>query len=173
MGIEIAACGEGNVVIGLEGGSYLNENKINGLVVEKVGSRFRSLRGYFNAVCSDAPLLYLPAEAVAARLAGSGIDALFRRYGFGGGLRATMTALELDFGTRFLERGTDLLNTLDHPAIEFVVARERDATETMIRLGDMIAANIEFQRQTGFGSDAWRRNCRVLSQMSGLAFSGC
>lgn len=44
MGIEIAACGEGNVVIGLEGGSYLNENKINGLVVEKVGSRFRSLR---------------------------------------------------------------------------------------------------------------------------------
>lgn len=129
--------------------------------------------GYFNAVCSDAPLLYLPAETVAARLADSGIDALFTRYGFGGGLRATMTALELDFGARFFERGTDLLNTLDHPAIEFVVARERDATETMTRLGDVIAANIEFQRQTGFGSDAWRRNCRILSQMSGLAFSGC
>lgn len=50
MGIEIAACGEGNVVIGLEGGSYLNENKINGLVVEKVGSRFRSLRQTYRLI---------------------------------------------------------------------------------------------------------------------------
>lgn len=129
--------------------------------------------GYFNAVCSDAPQIYLPGETVAARLAGSEIDALFARYGFAAGLRTTMAALELDFGARFFERGTDLLNTLDHPAIEFVVARERDATETMTRLGDMIAANIEFQRQTGFGSEAWRGNCRTLSQMSGLAFSGC
>lgn len=110
--------------------------------------------GYFNAVCSDAPQIYLPGETVAARLAGSEIDALFARYGFAAGLRTTMAALELDFGARFFERGTDLLNTLDHPAIEFVVARERDATETMTRLGDMIAANIEFQRQTGFGSEA-------------------
>lgn len=129
--------------------------------------------GYFNAVCSDAPLLYLPGETVAGHLAGSSIDALFARYGFEGGLRTTMAALELDFAPRFFARETDILNTLDHPAIEFVVARERDASETMTRLGEMIAANIEFQRQTGFGSDAWRSNCRALSQMSGLAFSGC
>jgi spermidine synthase len=129
--------------------------------------------GYFNAVCSDGPLLYLPAETVADRLADTEIDTLFARYGFSGGLRTTMSALELDFAPRFFERGTDLLNTLDHPAIEFVVARERDATETMTRLGDMIASNIEFQHRTGFGSEAWRHNCRTLSQMSGLAFSGC
>lgn len=129
--------------------------------------------GYFNVVCSDAPLVYQPSAIVGQRLAGTDIDTLFARFGFGDGMRANMAALELDFGWRFYARGTEALNTLDHPAIEFVVARERDASDAMARLGEMIAANIEFQRRTAFGSDAWRGNCRVLSRMSGLAFSGC
>ena len=129
--------------------------------------------GYFNVACSEAPLIYHSSPETSARVKGSGVDELFARFGLGAGFQATMAALEISFEPRFMERSSDLLNTLDHPAIEFVVARERDASDTIAALGELIANNIEFQRQTAFGSQKWRSNCRIISRMSGLEFRGC
>jgi len=45
VGIEIAVCGEGNAVIGLEsGGTIFKVNKVNELAAEKVRRGSRSLR---------------------------------------------------------------------------------------------------------------------------------
>lgn len=130
-------------------------------------------RGYFNVVCSDAPLVYQSSRTVRSRIAGTGLDQVFTKYGFEEGLVATMPDLEISFGPEFLTRQNDLLNTLDLPAIEFVVARAGDSDATREMLAQTILANIEYHRKTSFGNTGWKSRCRNISKMSGLQFSGC
>ncbi|PWE34105.1 hypothetical protein DDZ14_02820 [Maritimibacter sp. 55A14] len=128
---------------------------------------------YFNAVCSDAPLIYRSTTALGDRLAGQGFDEMFRKYGFPDGFGRTMSALEVSFSDGFFARNSAILNTLDLPAIEFVVARQPDKHRTGEILAQTILANIEFQRKSSFGNRQWRANCRTISRMSQLAFKGC
>lgn len=130
-------------------------------------------RGYFNVVCSDAPLVYQSSRTVRSRVAGTGIDQVFAKYGFEEGFAATMPDLEISFGPEFLTRQNDQLNTLDLPAIEFVVARAGDSDATREMLAQTILANIEYHRKTSFGNTGWQSSCRNIAKMTRLKFSGC
>jgi hypothetical protein len=129
--------------------------------------------GYFNVVCSQDPLVYRSSRIVADRIKHSLVEPLFFQFGLEGGFQDSLSALEVSFDARFFERSSDDINTLDRPAIEFVVARERDAGAAVEMLGDTVARNIDFQRKSGFGNRDWRQNCKIISRMSGLEFGGC
>ncbi len=130
-------------------------------------------RAYFNVVCSDDALTYRASKITNERIQDAGFDRLFQSYKFPGGFVDTMQALEVKFDTDFLTRTSTAINTLDLPAIEFVVARNNDILETSDLLGKAILANIEFQRKISFGNSNWKFNCKIIGQMSGLQFKGC
>ena len=130
-------------------------------------------RAYFNVVCGDAPLIYRSSKLVSERISGAELDTLVHSYEFPNGFAATMIALEIKFREDFLIRNSTDINTLDLPAIEFVVARNNDIIETSDLLAQAILANIESQRKTSFGTPKWKENCKAISHMSGLQFKGC
>lgn len=130
-------------------------------------------QSYFNVVCSLGPLTYQSSKVTNDRIQNTGLDTLFKSYKFPKGFVDTMQALEVKFDTDFLTRTSTAINTLDLPAIEFVVARNIDTHETADILGKAILANIDFQRKISFGNSKWKSNCKIIGQMSGLQFKGC
>lgn len=168
-----------------EGGVYSSWFDLNithhgiSIMLNTLEAHFKTCRyfllthSYFNVVCGDGPLIYRSSQDTQARFQTSGLDKVLQRYKFQNGLAETLNALEIDLGPDFLNRTTEHINTLDLPAIEFVVARKSDKDATTQVLSDAILANIEFQRKTAFGTSHWMLNCQIISQMSHLKFKGC
>lgn len=134
---------------------------------------FLLARGYFNVLCSNDPLIYLPSTRVEGRLAGTGISDIFSVHGYPREFRNVLPDLEMEFSEPFFVRRTDALNTLDRPVIEFMVSWPEDMAAASDALSQSILANIEFRRKTSFGQNGWRSACNAMAWMSRLQFSGC
>ncbi len=124
-------------------------------------------------VCSESPLIYRSSKAINERIAKTEFDSLFQIYKFPRKFTDTIKALEIKFGAEFLTRTTQEYNTLDLPAIEFVIARSSDNFKTADTMNKAISSNIEFQRKSSIGNKTWRKNCRTIAQMSRLEFDEC
>ncbi len=136
---------------------------------------FLLTRAYFNVVCSPNPLNFLSSATVLQRTesGGASLMRLFRGFGFENSLSDTMSALEIDFSPEFFERSSAKINTLDLPAIEFVVARASDEQMTAEALNRTITRNIAFQKKMSMGNSKWIETCTAISRMSEIRFEGC
>ncbi|WP_120500378.1 hypothetical protein [Roseovarius sp. EL26] len=128
---------------------------------------------YFNALCSEQPIIYRSTSEVQNRLRADPLKALFKRHGLVPNFGTFFAALEVRFDASFMTRSSAAINTLDLPAIEFVVSRASDQERASDRLGHLIASNVDAQRRAALGKVQWRENCRLIMKMTRLEFEGC
>ncbi len=129
--------------------------------------------GYFNAVCSDAPLIYQPSSGVDQKLLDTDVVRKFKTFGFEGSFSQILGDLEMDFTQNFFERSADGINTLDRPAIEFVSVRGRDRHVIQNELKELVLKNLEFRRKISFGVPDFAATCRNIARMSGFSLNTC
>lgn len=129
--------------------------------------------GYFNVVCAEEALLYQSSQKIALRMESTGIASVFADHGLP--LRApdALRQLEISFGPKFLSRTSNDLNTLDRPVIELLPISPARLAAASDVLAQTLVANIEYQRQTAFGRNDWRRACKTIAWMALLDLTGC
>ena len=122
--------------------------------------------GYFNFVCGEKPLDYLPVEKVVERTKGSRVMEIFRQSDFRDNFHTIMKGLEIRFGKSFFARSSKKENTLDLPVIEFI-AQLRGHGPIYLKLSRAIRKNIQSQKKTGSqDSEEWKKSCYIMAQMS-------
>ena len=77
-------------------------------------------RGYFNVVCGEEPLVYLPSKIVRKRIENSKLISSLLQWKINGEFREIMEALEINF--KNFPRSSSKINTMDLPIVEFAAS---------------------------------------------------
>ena len=120
-------------------------------------------RGYFNSICSEEPLVYLPQEAVEERIKNSNLPSRLHSLGFSGKFYEIMRALEIDFEAQFFKRHSSNINTIDLPLMEFMLIQESDQDYVRQLLNEVIVNNMEEHKKLGVSN--WRHVCNTIARM--------